>query len=94
LRDFVRNLDIGEAEAIVLAIERHADLLLVDERRGLRIATEAGLSVTGLLGVVAHAKRSGLIDAAKPVLDELIGSARLWISPALYSEVLDQLGES
>jgi predicted nucleic acid-binding protein len=35
-----------------------------------------------------------LIDAAKPLLDELIGSARFWISPALYREVLDQLGES
>jgi uncharacterized protein len=88
------DLDIGEAEAIVLAIERHAHLLLVDERRGRRAATEAGLAVTGLLGVVAHAKRARLIDAAKPLLNELIGSARFWISPALYREVLDQLGES
>ena len=88
------DLDIGEAEAIVLAIERHAHLLLVDERRGRRAATEAGLTVTGLLGVVAHAKRARLIDAAKPLLDELIGSARFWMSPALYREVLDQLGES
>jgi predicted nucleic acid-binding protein len=87
------DLDLGEAEAIVLAIERHAHLLLVDERRGRRTAIEAGLAVTGLLGVVAHAKRAGLIDAAKPVIDDLIGSARFWISPALYREVLDQLGE-
>jgi predicted nucleic acid-binding protein len=88
------DLDIGEAEAIVLAIERRAELLLVDERRGRRTATEAGLVVTGLLGVVAHAKRAGLIDAAKPVLDELIGSARFWISPALYRDVLERLEES
>jgi predicted nucleic acid-binding protein len=45
------------------------------------------------LGVVAQAKRTGLIDAAKPVLDELIGTARFWVGPDLYAEVLAQLGE-
>ena len=50
------DLDPGEAEAIVLAIERRADLLLVDERRARQIATAAGLTVTGLLGTVAEGK--------------------------------------
>jgi len=50
LRD---RLDPGEAEAIVLAIERRADVLLVDERRGRRTATDASLKVTGRPGVVA-----------------------------------------
>ena len=88
------HLDAGEAEAIVLAIERGATLLLVDERRGRRTAAAAGLQVTGLLGVVVRAKRAGLIDRAKPVLDELIQIARFWIGPELYAEVLAELGES
>jgi predicted nucleic acid-binding protein len=46
----------GEAEAIALAIERKADLLLVDERRGRHAARASGVRVTGLLGVIAQAK--------------------------------------
>jgi len=94
VQEFREDLDRGEAEAIVLAIERRADLLLVDERRGRRIATVAGLTATGLLGVLVRAKRAGLIDLGKPVLDELIRTARFWIGPDLYAEVLTELGES
>jgi uncharacterized protein len=68
--------------------------IFVDERRARRTATAAGLSVTVLLGVVARAKRAGLIDMGKPVVDELIHVARFWIGPDLYAEVLAELGES
>jgi len=57
----------------VLAIERRADLPLVDERRGRRVATAAGLAITGLLGLIAAGKREGLVDLA---IDELIQIAR------------------
>lgn len=60
----------------------------------VRNATAAGVTVTGLLGVVAKAKHAGLIDLARPVLDDLIEIARFWIGPDLYKEVLAQLGEA
>jgi len=88
-----KDLDAGEAEAIVLAIERRADLPQVDERRGRRTAAAAGPRITGLLGVVVSAKRLGLIDRAKPLLDDLIQIARFWIGPVLYVEVLKELDE-
>lgn len=90
LGELQRDLDPGEAEAIALAIERKADLLLVDERRGRRTARASGVRVTGLLGVIAQAKRTGLIGEAKPVIDALRDVGRL----ALYQDVLAELGES
>jgi len=66
------QLDPGEAEAIVLAAELDAKLLLVDEKRGRRIAIDRGLEVTGLLGVLAEARARGLIPKCKPILDDMI----------------------
>jgi len=47
------NLDAGEAEAIVLAAEMKADLIIVDEKLGRFHAKHAGLKVTGTIGVLA-----------------------------------------
>jgi predicted nucleic acid-binding protein len=46
VRDLRSELDPCEAEAIVPAIEQHADLLLVEEGRGRRVAVKADLSVS------------------------------------------------
>src|SRR5205823_2843711 len=42
---FARTVDIGEAEAIELALELHADRLLIDERKGRRLASQEGIPV-------------------------------------------------
>ena len=87
------NIDLGEAEAIILAVELKAELLLMDERRGRALATSYGLSVTGLLGVLLQAKRNGLISAVKPLMDELIERVDFRVSSQLYTTILQSAGE-
>ena len=87
------QLDPGEAEAIVVAGELAAELLLVDEKRGRRIAIGRGLEVTGLLGVLAEAKARGFITRCQPVLDEMIRVAGFWIGDDLRKHYLSSLSE-
>ena len=60
--EVVTDLGVGEAEAINLAIELKADLLLMDDRRGLSAARRHGLEVTGTLGVLSRAGQLGIVD--------------------------------
>ncbi|CAD5942321.1 hypothetical protein PCC9214_02006 [Planktothrix tepida] len=87
------NIDLGEAEAIVLSLELSADLLLMDERRGRLLAAEYRLKVTGLLGVLLQAKRNGFVLNLKPLLDQLINQADFRVSQELYTTILQAAGE-
>ena len=87
------ELDEGEAESIALAIEKQADLLLIDERKGRNIASKFGLKYVGLLGCLIEAKHSGKVSSLKPLLDDLISKAGFWISSELYKRVLEAVKE-
>ena len=86
-------MDEGEAEAIVLAKELHADLLIMDETKGRAIAQQEGMSIIGLIGVLTEAKAEGHIVLLKPLLDRLIIEINFRVSPALYQMVLTRAGE-
>jgi predicted nucleic acid-binding protein len=58
------SLDDGERAAIALAELIHADLVLMDERKGVRISLQKGFEVIGTLGILDLAARRGLIDLA------------------------------
>lgn len=88
LRLLMRNLDFGEAEAIVLALERHASILLVDETDARQLAKLYNLRLAGTIGVLLRAYQERMIESFKAELDKLIAKGGFYISPELYKKVL------
>lgn len=87
------GLDLGETEAIALALELHPDTLLIDERLGRRLAIRHGLPVTGLLGLLVLAKQRGLIVEVAPVVRELRDKGNCWFGQELLIAVCEATGE-
>lgn len=89
-----RNLDPGEANAIVLALELKATQILMDERLGRTEAKNRGLRITGILGILLAAKKQGLIPEVRSVMDALIHQANFRVGDRLYAEVLQLANET
>lgn len=89
-----RDLDAGEAETIALALEMKADLVLMDEREGRRIAQRLGLHVVGVVGVLIASKAHNLVDVIQPLLDDLRYKAGFYLSDTVYHKALQIAGET
>jgi predicted nucleic acid-binding protein len=87
------DLDRGEAEAIILATERDADLILLDEALGRYHAKHAGLKVTGTIGVLIKAKKLGLFPEIRPLIFEMKKKG-IWLSESLIERILALTNES
>jgi predicted nucleic acid-binding protein len=80
------QLDHGETEAIALALEMPNSALLLDDRRGRRVAEERGILVVGTIAVLDLADEAGLLHFEQAlellsattfyVEDEIIRAAR------------------
>lgn len=86
------DLGAGERETIALALETAADLVILDDQQGRRIARGKGLSVTGTVGVLIEARERGLIPSVRYELDHLI-EAGMWIDEMFYHRILQEFNE-
>lgn len=86
------DLDKGEAEAIVLATEMDADLIILDETLGRFHAKHVGLKVSGTLGILLKAKQLGFVSELKSLLLELRIKG-IWLSDHLIEEMLKLANE-
>ena len=92
MQSFNLLLDAGEAEAMSLYFEKNADFLLIDEKKGRKIALYNEINIIGSLGILLIAKQKGLIISIKPLLERLQQSY-IRISDELYLKTLNLAGE-
>jgi predicted nucleic acid-binding protein len=85
-------LDAGESEAMALYWEKEADILLIDEKKGRKIASYNGMKIIGTLGILLLSKQKGLLTAVKPLLD-LLQQTNIRISDNLYQKTLELASE-
>jgi hypothetical protein len=87
------ELDEGEAEAIILAAEQMAELVLLDERDARRAAMRMNLKVLGTVGILVWARKTGKINSLRSALDVLQRSGKFRFSTGLYEQALHEVGE-
>ncbi len=88
-----KKIDPGEAFAIVLALEHQADWLILDDLNARKVATDLGLNITGLGGILLQAKSKGFIFSVAAVLALCTQKANFRLAPAVYARLLDLAGE-
>lgn len=84
----VNQLDLGEQEAITLALELKADLILLDDLAARRIATQLQVNIVGVLGILVSAAEKGLIDVTAAI--ERLQQTTFRVSPKLIQSLLQQ----
>ena len=87
------ELGEGEAQTIALALQTKADRVLIDERKGRRVASLVyGLKVTGTGGILLVAKRAGLVKEIGPLMRQMRANG-YFLSARLVQGICQAAGE-
>jgi predicted nucleic acid-binding protein len=86
------RLDVGEREAVRLALEKKASLIM-DEAAGRKVARSLGVLCMGTLGVLIQAKSRGLIASVREELVRLQSETNFRFTSDLFDTVLRRVGE-
>ena len=87
------RLDAGEAAVITLALEVSSAIVLMDERRGVKVARDEGLNAVGSVGILMLAKSKGLLTEIRPHLYNMHSSG-IRLSARLIEWAIIQSGET
>lgn len=85
-------VDEGEASAIALALEIKDCILIIDERKGRKIAKQLNIVILGTLKTLLLSKEKGIITSDTEVVNEL-ENMNFRFSKALRKEILKEAGE-
>lgn len=85
------ELDLGETAAICYAVEHDADLVLLDERDGRRVARRHDIDAAGVIGILLRGAKDGEVDLEREL--DTLREAGFWISDELYARVLSEARE-
>jgi predicted nucleic acid-binding protein len=86
------RLHKGESEAVMLAEQLGADLIVLDDKAAREVAAQRGLKVIGLLGILAEGAHRGLIHL--PTAVDHLRQTTFRASPRILKRLLDQHQES
>jgi predicted nucleic acid-binding protein len=86
------GLDLGERQALALAREIHADLVLLDDKVARRVALRELLNVKGTLGIVADAAKANLLDFVETV--EQLQHTSMHLDQDVVDEVIREYNRS
>ncbi|AKG90784.1 putative nucleic acid-binding protein, contains PIN domain [Geoglobus ahangari] len=86
------KLHTGEAEAIALAVELKADLMIIDDKSARNTASSLGLRVIGTVGLILLGKKRGYYAEIKPVVNNLLKKG-FRLSKEVVEQILKDAGE-
>jgi uncharacterized protein len=87
-------IDNGEASVVQLALETKADYVLIDERKGRKVARDVyGLKVIGTARIVVEAKEKGILDSSVAETLSRLKENGYWIHDDIVNLALKKAGE-
>ena len=86
-------LDAGEASAITLALTYDNPLLIIDEKRGRKIAETLHIPIIGTLKLLLLAKQHTVINEIRPIIN-LLDANGFRFSKLIVTELLALAGEA
>ena len=92
LRSYQKNIDLGEASALALAREIHADLVILDDLDARKFAFKLGVPFKGTLGLLVMAKQKDLIPSVRPFLEK-VSQTNFRVASSLIEQTLRDAGE-